>query len=80
MNPKCLMAIASLFLVGCLSVTANAESEQADVGKAVEILGESVAFDTVEGRGQVPAYAAYLARELLAGGFADCAERAYGCG
>jgi carboxypeptidase PM20D1 len=38
--------------------------------KAVEILGKSVAFQTVVGKGQVPAYAAYLAGVLKAGGFA----------
>ena len=39
--------------------------------KAVEILGASVAFDTVAGRGKVPAYAEYLKGELVAGGFAE---------
>jgi acetylornithine deacetylase/succinyl-diaminopimelate desuccinylase-like protein len=38
--------------------------------QAVEILGRSIAFKTVEGEGQVPAYAAYLADVLKAGGFA----------
>ncbi|MFO1187915.1 MAG: M20/M25/M40 family metallo-hydrolase [Alphaproteobacteria bacterium] len=38
--------------------------------QAVEILSRSVAFKTVEGEGQVPAYAAYLADVLKAGGYA----------
>ncbi|MEQ8300975.1 MAG: M20/M25/M40 family metallo-hydrolase [Hyphomonas sp.] len=71
MNKKLLTSIAALWVVGCISAPVKTEAEQADVDKAVEILGRSVAFDTVEGRGQVPAYAAYLARELIAGGFAE---------
>ncbi|WP_308911441.1 M20/M25/M40 family metallo-hydrolase [Pseudokordiimonas caeni] len=35
-----------------------------------EILGKSITFHTAEGHGQVPAYAAYLADQLKAGGFA----------
>lgn len=38
--------------------------------KALEMLKRSVAFKTVEGEGQVPAYAEYLAGELKAHGFA----------
>jgi acetylornithine deacetylase/succinyl-diaminopimelate desuccinylase-like protein len=37
---------------------------------ALEMLKRSVAFKTVQGEGQVPAYAAYLAEELKAHGFA----------
>ncbi|MEZ5500078.1 MAG: M20/M25/M40 family metallo-hydrolase [Steroidobacteraceae bacterium] len=51
------------------SVHAHAAA-QGTVDKAVEILGRSVGFDTVAGRGKVPAYAAYLRDELLAAGFA----------
>lgn len=39
--------------------------------QATEILGRSVAFKTVKGDGNVPAYAAYLKGVLTAGGFAD---------
>jgi acetylornithine deacetylase/succinyl-diaminopimelate desuccinylase-like protein len=42
----------------------------ADIAYARELLGRSVAFATVEGRGQVPAYAAYLKGELVKAGFA----------
>jgi acetylornithine deacetylase/succinyl-diaminopimelate desuccinylase-like protein len=38
--------------------------------QAVDILRQSVAFDTVEGRGRVPAYAKYLKETMVAGGFA----------
>ncbi len=38
-------------------------------GKALEVLKRSVGFRTVQGEGQVPAYAAYLAGLLQAGGF-----------
>jgi len=38
-------------------------------GQALEILTRSVGFRTVEGEGQVPAYAAYLKDVLVAGGF-----------
>jgi acetylornithine deacetylase/succinyl-diaminopimelate desuccinylase-like protein len=39
-------------------------------GQALEILTRSIAFRTVKGEGQVPAYAAYLAGVLKDGGFA----------
>src|SRR3546814_5827710 len=45
--------------------------ETADVAQVKEILKRSVGFRTVEGQGQVPAYAAYLASVLKEGGFAD---------
>lgn len=38
--------------------------------KAVELLEKGVGFRTVQGQGQVPAYAQYLAAQLKAGGFA----------
>jgi acetylornithine deacetylase/succinyl-diaminopimelate desuccinylase-like protein len=71
MTDRILMSLAALLLVGCVSTPLKAEAEQVDVDKAIEILARSVAFDTVEGRGKVPAYAEYLAGELIAGGFAE---------
>lgn len=75
MTHKILTSLAALLLVGCVSAPTQANAEpapdQVDVDKAVEILGNSVAFDTVAGRGKVPAYANYLVGELKAGGFAD---------
>ncbi|MEH6696762.1 MAG: M20/M25/M40 family metallo-hydrolase [Hyphomonas sp.] len=71
MNKIVLTSLAAFLLVGCVSAPAKAQAEQVDVDKAVEILGRSVAFDTVAGRGKVPAYAEYLASELIAGGFAE---------
>jgi acetylornithine deacetylase/succinyl-diaminopimelate desuccinylase-like protein len=74
MTHKILTSLAALLLVGCVSAPTQANAEpapdQVDIDKAVEILGNSVAFDTVAGRGKVPAYAEYLAGELKAGGFA----------
>ena len=70
MNKIVLTSLATLMLAGCVSSPARAEADPADVARAVEILGKSVAFDTVAGRGKVPAYAAYLAGELETAGFA----------
>ena len=70
MTHKILTSLAALLLVGCVSAPTSASAEQVDVDKATEILGASVAFDTVAGRGQVPAYADYLAGVLEEGGFA----------
>ncbi len=39
-------------------------------GQALDILKRSIGFKTVQGEGQVPAYAAYLSGVLQAGGFA----------
>lgn len=71
MTHKILTSLAALLLVGCVSAPTSASAEQVDVDKATEILGASVAFDTVAGRGKVPAYADYLAGVLKDGGFAD---------
>ncbi|MEZ6001199.1 M20/M25/M40 family metallo-hydrolase [Hyphomonas sp.] len=70
MTHKLLTGLAALFLVGCVSAPTSANAEPVDVDMATEILGQSVAFDTVAGRGKVPAYADYLADVLETGGFA----------
>jgi acetylornithine deacetylase/succinyl-diaminopimelate desuccinylase-like protein len=59
----------------CLIPFASANAKDAAVppeisAKALEMLTRSVAFRTVEGEGQVTAYAEYLAGELKAHGFA----------
>jgi acetylornithine deacetylase/succinyl-diaminopimelate desuccinylase-like protein len=59
----------------CLIPFAAASAGDADVppdisAQALEMLKRSVGFKTVEGEGQMPAYAAYLAGELEANGFA----------
>lgn len=61
---------AAALLAGAVSLPALA-ADRNDIARATEILGRSVAFATVEGRGQVPAYAEYLAGELKAAGFSD---------
>ncbi len=53
-----------------LSVAAAPDSDALSA-HAMEILGRSVAFKTVEGQGQVPAYAAYLKSILIEAGFAE---------
>jgi carboxypeptidase PM20D1 len=55
----------------CLLTSAAATAAPAETQKqAVEILGKSIAFRTVEGQGQVPAYATYLADVLTKAGYA----------
>lgn len=39
--------------------------------EALALLTKGIAFQTVEGKGQVPAYAAYLKQQLVSAGFAD---------
>jgi acetylornithine deacetylase/succinyl-diaminopimelate desuccinylase-like protein len=39
--------------------------------EALALLTKGIAFRTVEGQGQVPAYAAYLKQQLVSAGFAD---------
>src|SRR3546814_4613468 len=62
---------ASLALAAALLAAAPSHARPADAGTAKKILKDSVAFPTVEGRGQVPALAAYYADVLKAEGFAD---------
>lgn len=52
------------------ALAADAGVPPAISGQALDILTRSVGFKTVEGEGQVPAYAAYLKDVLIAGGFA----------
>jgi len=56
-----------------LAIPAAAQDAPATpTGKqALELLTRGIGFATVEGRGQVPAYAAYLRQQLVAAGFAD---------
>jgi carboxypeptidase PM20D1 len=67
---KSIMVGASLLALVCEAALA-APGDAAQKAKALEILGRSVAFKTVEGQGQVPAYAAYLKSILVEAGFAD---------
>jgi len=57
----------------CLALTAaaaTAPSVPADISARLrEIHAKAISFQTVEGKGQVPAYAAYLAGVLAEGGF-----------
>ena len=60
-------------IASCLALTAaaaTAPSVPADISARLrEIHARSISFQTVEGQGQVPAYAAYLAGVLTEGGF-----------
>ncbi len=62
------LLLAGLALL-TIAVPAAAAPGDADFAKA--LLKKGVAFDTVKGRGRVPAYAAYLKSVLVAGGFAS---------
>jgi carboxypeptidase PM20D1 len=59
---------ASLLALMISSATA-APNDTAAKAHAIDILGRAVAFKTVEGQGQVPAYAAYLKSILTDAGF-----------
>lgn len=65
-------ALGAIFLSLQLVAAASASDSgvpKAISGQALEILTRSVGFKTVQGEGQMPAYAAYLADVLQAGGF-----------
>lgn len=55
----------------CSADAKEAPSSPLLVAQARDILGKSVSFRTVQGQGQVPAYAAYIANTLKAAGYAD---------
>lgn len=62
--------IALLLIAPALLAAASpAAPPPGESASALELLGKSVGFRTVEGQGQVPAYAEFLARHLEAGGF-----------
>ncbi len=65
-----LIALALCLLLAPVATAAESVVPPAISGQALEILTRSVGFKTVEGEGQVPAYAAYLAGVLREGGFA----------
>lgn len=69
------MKLRSAFLglaLAAATVPASAQNVgPTDIAEAKDILKRSVAFKTVEGQGQVPAYAAYLASVLKEAGFPD---------
>jgi carboxypeptidase PM20D1 len=63
---KILISAASLLMIFQCSAYAAESSKE----RAIAILGRAVAFKTVEGQGQVPAFAAYLKSILTEAGFA----------
>ncbi len=62
-------------LLAALAFSGAAQAQDAPTTPAgrhaLTLLTRGIAFKTVEGAGQVPAYAAYLKSELVAAGFAD---------
>lgn len=58
-------------LLFTLASVSHAKSDTNPEAEAKEILMRSIAFQTVQGRGQVPAYAGYLAAVLKKAGFGD---------
>ena len=73
-KPTALPLLALLCLgVPALAAPANVAAKAVapkDAANAKAILMKGVGFDTVKGRGKVPAYAEYLKSVLVAGGFA----------
>ena len=66
------LGAALLLLLPLAAEAARDTAIPADISaSSLEMLKRSVGFKTVIGEGQVPAYAAYLAGELKAHGFAD---------
>nr|WP_310524409.1 M20/M25/M40 family metallo-hydrolase [Polymorphobacter sp.] len=65
-----MMTFRTLPLLALLALTVPAHAAPGDAGEAKSILMKGVGFDTVKGRGKVPAYATYLKSVLVAGGFA----------
>lgn len=61
----------SLVVAALLAAAPTLAATPAQVDGAKAMLGKSIAFPTVAGRGQVPVYAAYLAGELKSAGFKD---------
>jgi acetylornithine deacetylase/succinyl-diaminopimelate desuccinylase-like protein len=64
-------AAALALLVAPVAAVAQDRTQTPAAGNALDILIHSVGFRTVEGAGQVPAYAAYLKALLVDGGYAD---------
>ncbi|MES2753870.1 MAG: M20/M25/M40 family metallo-hydrolase [Pseudomonadota bacterium] len=68
MRPALLALLATALPLPALAQ----DAPQTPAGKeALALLERGIAFPTVAGRGQVPAYAAYLKQQLVSAGFAD---------
>ena len=63
---QALLALSATLLLAA----APAHAAPGDAAAAKALLMQGVAFDTVKGRGKVPAYAAFLKETLVKGGFA----------
>jgi carboxypeptidase PM20D1 len=63
---KIILGMASLVI----ATASPALASDSHTERAIDILGRAVAFKTVEGKGQVPAFAAYLKSILTEAGFA----------
>lgn len=65
------LVLALILAAGTSQPAAAKPASAAEAAAAKEMLKKGVGFRTVEGQGQVPAYAAYLASILKAAGYAD---------
>jgi acetylornithine deacetylase/succinyl-diaminopimelate desuccinylase-like protein len=64
-----MIKIRTISALALLAVSVPALAAPGDTADATAILKKGVGFDTVKGRGKVPAYAAYIKSVLVAGGF-----------
>ncbi len=69
-------SLSALLLFTCLSPFAMAAADDALTppeltAQAIDMLGKTIAIESVEGKGNVPAVADYIAGELRKGGFAE---------
>lgn len=62
--------LAAAALAATLAAAPARAADEGRVREAIDILGHAVAFRTVPGEGQVPAFAEWIAGRLRAGGFA----------
>src|SRR5579883_3449997 len=67
---RSLLAGCLILALGCPAL-AGAESTAQAMPEYMDMLGRAIAFQTVEGKDQVPAFARYLAGKLEAAGFAQ---------
>jgi acetylornithine deacetylase/succinyl-diaminopimelate desuccinylase-like protein len=71
MKPSGSLKIAVALALAGAAAPVVAQKQAGDTAFAKDILKRSIAFKTVAGQGQVPAYAAYLASVLRGAGFAE---------
>jgi acetylornithine deacetylase/succinyl-diaminopimelate desuccinylase-like protein len=65
--------LSTILFLGFLPAAAAAQSAPTSVAgrEALDLLVNGIGFQTVAGKGQVPAYAAYLEKQMVGAGFGD---------